>query len=79
MGGMTRTRFLQYGVAGGAMLAYPLRAGGAVAQVPPLLNALAQPRFVNVLPNALAPGFADWSWAVRDPSLAWCARGRGRS
>jgi spore coat protein A len=57
MTGMTRTRFLQYGVAGGALLAYPTRIGSAAAQGP-LLDALAQPRFVNLLPNALAPGFA---------------------
>ena len=70
MRGMTRTRFLQCGAAGGAMLAYPLRTGSAAAQAPPLLNALAQPRFVNPLPNALAPGFAfQPAWTNPDGTL----------
>jgi spore coat protein A len=53
----TRRRFLEYGAAGGAALALPLRVGTAFAQAPVLLNALAQPRFANPLPNALSPGF----------------------
>jgi spore coat protein A len=40
------------------MLVLPGRADGATAAVPLLLGALAQPRFVNPLPNALAPAFA---------------------
>lgn len=58
MRGMTRTRFLQYGAAGGAALAAMGRTARAGAQPPPLLDALGQPQFVNPLPNALAPAFA---------------------
>lgn len=70
MSGMTRARLLQYGLAGGAVLAYPLRTGSAAAQAPPLLNAVAQPRFVNPLPNALAPAFAfQPAWTNPDGTL----------
>jgi spore coat protein A, manganese oxidase len=58
MPSLTRKRFLTYGAAGGAALFLPGRlTGGASAQAPPLLNALAQPKFANPLPDGLAPGF----------------------
>jgi spore coat protein A len=57
-GVMTRARFLQYGAAGGIALAIPMRAGFAEAAVPPLLDPLLQPKFVNQLPNPISAAFA---------------------
>ena len=55
---LTRKRFLQYGAAGGIALTMPVRFGTAAAAVPPLLDPLLQPKFVNKLPNPISSAFA---------------------